>query len=164
MSTELFLIFIQVSVIAYALVAGVFLAFSDFVMASLAAARPLGGIQSMQVINRKVFRTIFMALLLGMSAASCLLVTYALFGDAGDGRAWVVAGGTVYFVGTFVVTLVFNVPMNKRLDRMDFESTEAATYWRHYVPAWSFWNSVRAIASAVASVCLLIATVALAGS
>ena len=163
MSPELFLILLQLSLIAYALVAGVFLAFSDFVMASLAEARPAGGIQSMQIINRKVFRTIFMVLLLGMSAASPLLVAYALFGDVGDGRAWIVAGGTVYMIGVLMVTLVFNVPMNKRLDRMDFESTEAATYWRHFVPVWSFWNWIRTIASAVASVCLLIATVVLAG-
>ena len=42
-----------------ALLAGVFLSFSDFVMRSLAATQPAGGIEAMQQINRKVFRTLF---------------------------------------------------------------------------------------------------------
>lgn len=162
MSSELILVFIQVSVIAYALVAGVFLAFSDFVMASLAKAEPSGAIQSMQIINQKVFRTVFMVLLLGMSAVSPVIVVYAISTDLGNAQNWIVAAGAIYFVGTFIITLVFNVPMNNRLDRLHFASDDAATYWLHYVPAWRFWNWVRAIAAALASICLLIATVALA--
>ena len=162
MSPELHLVVIQVSVLAYAFVAGVFLAFSDFVMTSLAKTEPAGAIQSMQIINREVFRTVFMVLLLGMSAVSPVIVVYAIGTEIGDARNWIVAAGTLYFVGTFIVTLVFNVPMNNRLDRMQFDSNEAAAYWLHYVPNWRFWNWVRAIAAALASLCLLIATVILA--
>ncbi len=162
MSPDLLLIAVQISVVAYALVAGVFLPFSEFVLASLSEVRGAGGIQSMQIINRKVFRSIFMVLLLGMSATSPLLVAYALFGDVGRAGPWIAAGGTIYFVGTFMVTLVFNVPMNTRLDHLDLESAEAADYWKHFASRWGFWNWVRAIASAGASACLLIATVALA--
>lgn len=162
MSPEFTLIFIQISVIAYALVAGVFLAFSDFVMTSLAKAEPAGAIQSMQIINREVFRTIFMVLLLGMSGVSPMMIVYAIVNDLGDARNWIVAAGTLFFVGTFIVTLIFNVPMNNRLDPIQFDSDEAATYWLQYVPVWRFWNWVRAIASALASICLLIATVILA--
>ena len=67
----------EFSIFASAIVAGVFLTFSDFVMQSLAAANPAGGIQSMQIINRKVFKTVFMVLLLGMSALSPALISYA---------------------------------------------------------------------------------------
>ena len=98
-----------------------------------------------------------------MSIVSPFLVAYALFGDVGPAGPWIAAGGTIYFVGTFLVTMVFNVPMNIRLDRLDIESAEAADYWTLFASRWGFWNSVRAAASALASVCLLIATTALAG-
>ncbi|WP_299417885.1 anthrone oxygenase family protein [uncultured Sulfitobacter sp.] len=164
MSPEFNLVFVQVSVVAYALVAGVFLTFSDFVMTSLAKADPAGAIQTMQIINREVFRTIFMVLLLGMSAVSPMIVVYAIGTDIGYAQNWIVAAGALYFLGTFIVTLVFNVPMNNRLDRMQFNSAEAAAYWLRYVPAWRFWNWVRTIAAALASLCLLIATVIMAQS
>ena len=70
MSEHWFLIVSAVAVLACGLVAGVFLTFSDFVMKSLAASPPAGAIEAMQVINRKVYRTLFMALLLGMAALS----------------------------------------------------------------------------------------------
>ena len=43
-----------------AVVGGVFLSFSDFIMRGLALARPAGGIEAMQQINRTVLRSIFL--------------------------------------------------------------------------------------------------------
>ena len=111
MMADWFLVVSQVSVISCGLVAGVFLTFSDLVMKSLAAPRPAGGIECMQVINRKVFKTVFMVLLLGMSALAPLLV-----------------GGAIYLVGVLLVTLIFNVPMNQRLDALDFSGSEVASW------------------------------------
>ena len=47
---------LQFAVLAYALLGGVFLAFSDFIMRSLAHTSGMGGVEVMQVINREVFR------------------------------------------------------------------------------------------------------------
>ena len=145
MMADWFLVVSQVSVISCGLVAGVFLTFSDLVMKSLAAPRPAGGIECMQVINRKVFKTVFMVLLLGMSALAPLLV-----------------GGAIYLVGVLLVTLIFNVPMNQRLDALDFSGSEVASYWKTYVPNWSFWNHVRTISSGASAICYLVAGVWLA--
>lgn len=41
--------------VAYGLVAGVFLTFSDFVMRSLGAVTPASGIAAIQSINRRVY-------------------------------------------------------------------------------------------------------------
>ena len=62
-----FFFLIHFAVIAYALVGGVFLAFSDFIMRSLVLTGGHGGIEAMQTINREVFRWVFMALFLGMA-------------------------------------------------------------------------------------------------
>ena len=120
MTAGWFLIASEVSVIACGLVAGVFLTLSDFVMKSLAATKPASGIESMQIINGKVYKTRFMVLLLGMSALSPLLIGYAYFYVSGSASSWVIAGGTIYLVGVFLVSLVFNVPMNQRLDAMEY--------------------------------------------
>lgn len=150
------------SVIAYALVAGVFLTFSDFVMRSLSATQPAGGIEAMQQINRKVFRTLFMVLLIGMAITSPLMAALVMWQGSGPAVTWVVAAAAVYLVGTFGVTLAFNVPMNEQLDGMAYDSADAATYWQNYVPAWSFWNTVRALAAMAASLFMLMAVIALA--
>ncbi len=148
----------EVSVIACGVVSGVFLTFSDFVMRSLDAARTAAGVEVMQVINREVYKSVFMFLFLGMAALSLFLVVYAYFRLAGPATSWVMAGGTIYFTGVFVVSVVFNVPMNNRLEAKEYSGTEAATYWTNtYMPHWTFWNCIRAISSAVAAVCYLVA-------
>lgn len=158
MSSHWFLVILEVSVIACGLVAGVFLTFSDFVMRSLDGAKTSAGIQAMQIINREVFKTVFMVLLLGWSALSPLLVIYAWFYLTGTAATLVMAGGLAYLIGVFIVSMVFNVPMNKRLDALEFTSPQAAQYWKtQYVPRWTFWNYVRAISSAAAATCFLIA-------
>jgi uncharacterized membrane protein len=57
------------------------------------------------------------------------------------------AAGLSYLVGSFGVTMAFNVPRNNRLARMAAESAEAAAYWPVYVREWLFWNHVRTAAS-----------------
>ena len=162
MTQHWMLIASEFSVIAYALLAGVFLTFSDFVMRSLAATQPAGGIEAMQHINRKVFRTVFMVLLIGMAVMSPLMAVAAFWQGSDPASVWVIAAAITYVVGTFGVTVAFNVPMNERLDRMAHDSAVAASYWHRYVPAWSFWNSVRTLASAAAAVFMLMAVVELA--
>lgn len=146
----------QFSIIANAVVAGVFLTFSDFVMRSLDRAATPAGVEVMQVINREVFRTVFMVLLLGMSALSPILFWLAYEGDMGPASYLIMSGAAVYFIGTFAVTIVFNVPMNVQLELLDHTSAEAASYWSGtYFPDWTFWNYVRALAAAVSACCYL---------
>ena len=162
MTQHWMLIASEFSVIAYALVAGVFLTFSDFIMRSLAATQPEGGIEAMQQINRKVFRTVFMVLLIGMAFVSPVMAAFAIWQGSSPATIWIIAASVTYVIGTFGVTVAFNVPMNERLDRMTHDSAVAASYWHRYVPAWSFWNSVRTLASAAAAVFMLMAVVELA--
>jgi uncharacterized membrane protein len=128
-------IMLQFAVLAYALVAGVFLAFSDFIMRSLALTGGTGGVEAMQVINREVFRWVFMTLFLGMAAVSVVIAGYAWVGSTARPRADRLAA-LVYLVGCFGVTVVFNVPMNEALAGMELTSEATRDYWlRDYVPA-----------------------------
>ena len=155
MSTAFFFL-IQFAIIAYALIGGVFLAFSDFIMRSLALTGGHGGVEAMQVINREVFRWVFMALFLGMAAVSVAIAAYGAFGLGGPAGTLIMMGGLIYLIGCFGVTIFFNVPMNEALASMETSSSSTRDYWiQTYVPRWTFWNSVRTVACAVPAALLL---------
>ena len=155
MSTSFFFL-AQFSILAYALVGGVFLAFSDFIMRSLAITGGVGGVEAMQVINREVFRWVFMALFLGMAAVSLVIAGYGALGLSSPAGTLIMAAGLVYLIGCFAVTVFFNVPMNEALAGMDLSSDATRDYWTQtYLPRWTFWNSVRTVACAVSAALLL---------
>ena len=151
-----FIVLAQFALLAYALVGGVFLAFSDFLMRSLARTGGVGGVEAMQVINREVFRWIFMALFLGLAPVSVVLIGYGVL-NSGDPAAMLIAlAGMTYLVGCFGVTVAFNVPMNEALAGMDLSKHATRDYWTNtYVPRWTFWNTVRTTACVAASALML---------
>ena len=148
---------IQIAVLAYALIGGVFLAFSDFIMRSLAHTGGSGGVEAMQVINREVYRWVFMSLFLGMAVVSLVITGYAALNLDGPAIALILMSGLVYFVGCFCVTVFFNVPMNEALAGMNFTSEAAQDYWTGtYLPRWTRWNTVRTVACVLSAAMLLV--------
>lgn len=155
-----FLILCQFSIIAFALVGGVFLAFSDFIMRSLDTANSPSGIEVMQAINREVFKWVFMTLFMGMAALSVAIIGYAYVNLTGPAAVLIMLASGLYLVGVFGVTVVFNVPLNNLLEGMDFRSEVALDFWKtRYLPGWTFWNSVRTFASILSASLLLFAVV-----
>ena len=155
-----FFFLIHFAVIAYALVGGVFLAFSDFIMRSLVLTGGHGGIEAMQTINREVFRWVFMALFLGMAAVSVVVAGYGAFGLSGPAGTLIMLAGLVYLIGCFAITVVSNVPMNEALAGMEVSLETTRDYWSQtYVPRWTFWNSVRAFACVASALLLLVGLV-----
>lgn len=150
MSITLFLI--QITILAYAFVGGVFLAFSDFIMRSLAMTGGHGGIEAMQVINREVFRWVFMTLFLGLAVVSLIIAAYGAFALTGPAGTLMSLAGLCYLVGCFGVTVFFNVPMNETLAGLEISDAQTRSYWSNtYVPRWTFWNSVRTTACAISA-------------
>ncbi|MDX5361844.1 MAG: DUF1772 domain-containing protein [Alphaproteobacteria bacterium] len=146
----------QFAILAYALLGGAFLAFSDFIMRALSLTGGTGGVEAMQVINREVFRWVFMALFLGMVVLSLVLGGYAATSVDGPAGALMLLAGLVYLAGCFGVTAVFNVPMNEALAGMDLTSEATRDYWTGtYLPRWTFWNTVRTIACGLSAALLL---------
>lgn len=159
---SILLVLTAFSVIASALVSGVFLTFSDFVMRALDRTRREGGVEAMQIINREVFPTLFMALLMGMSVLSFVLV-YLMWPQAGGAgeapdRLLVLSGSVIYLVLVFAVTLIGNVPLNMKLDRISHTSADTATFWSAtFYPRWTMFNHIRTFGAGAASVCFLLA-------
>ncbi|WP_321339997.1 anthrone oxygenase family protein [Breoghania sp.] len=155
MSPYMFVL-LQFAVLAYAAVGGAFLTFSDFVMRSLSRTGGVGGVEAMQVINREVFRWAFMTLFLGMTGLSAIIFGYAWFSIEGPAATLMLWAAGVYLVGCFVVTAAFNVPMNEALAGMDLSADGTLAYWQTtYVPRWTFFNTVRTVASLVSAVLMM---------
>lgn len=148
---------LMIAGMAMALVAGVFLGFSDFIMRGLSQAPASQGAAGMVGLNRTVYRSMFMVLLLGLvpvSIATCLL---ALWQFEGVARALTLAGCVAYLIGVVAVTGLGNVPMNTCLDAIDGQPNETATYWPRYAQRWTRLNHVRTAGSALAALCWLTA-------
>lgn len=147
---------IQFSILTYAVLGGVFLAFSDFIMRALAKTHGVGGTEVMQSINREVFRWVFMVLFLGMAPISLIVSGHSALNFNSSAQVAFLLAGIVYLVGCFGVTIAFNVPMNEALAGMDLSSDATRRYWTStYLPRWTFWNSVRSVACLASSGLLL---------
>jgi uncharacterized membrane protein len=138
------------------LVAGVFFAFSTFVMPALARLQPAQGIVAMQSINITAINPLFMLALLGTAVACLFIVISALLGWHQSGTIYLAIGSLLYLVGTILVTILGNVPLNYALSIVDPNSTEGATLWARFLTEWTFWNHVRTLAALAASVTFIL--------
>ena len=138
------------------LVAGIFFAFSSFVMRALARIPDAHGIAAMQSINIAVIHPVFMMAFLGTGASCAALLVLTLV-QRGPEMTLTIAGSLLYLVGTLLVTMVFNVPRNAALAALDPASAEAAPRWRDYVASWTAWNHARTAAALAAAACFTIA-------
>jgi uncharacterized membrane protein len=146
-----------VSALGCGLIAGVFFAFSAFVMKSLARLPPAQGIAAMQSINVAVINPLFMSAFLGTALACLILAVSSLFRWHQAGSVYLLVGSLLYLVGTILVTMVFNVPRNDALAAVDPTSADGAKLWARYVVEWTAWNHVRAAAALAAAASLTIA-------
>ena len=129
--------------------AGVYFAFSSFIMAALRRAGPAVGIAAMNSINVVILRSPFMPLFWGTTLASVALAVIALSGWNAIAARTMFAGGAVYLPGMFVCTIAFNIPLNNALQAVDAGNDAAPPVWERYLTQWTRWNHVRTFACAV---------------
>jgi len=145
------------------LIAGVFFAFSSFVMPALLRLDAAEGVRAMQSINVVVLNRWFLGVLLGTALACFGLALSALWAWSEPG-AWLrLAGACLYLAGTILVTKRYHVPQNRALAQLPADSPEAARLWPEYVAGWSVWNHVRGAAAFAAAALLTLALLMLSG-
>lgn len=145
------------SALGCGLIAGVFFAFSTFVMRALARRPPAEGMAAMQAINVAVINPLFLGVFLGTALACVALMISAIVRWHEPGAIYWLVGGALYLFGTFFVTMAFNVPLNNALASLAPTAPEAASRWADYVARWTVWNHVRTAAALVAAAVLTIA-------
>ncbi|NJK53176.1 MAG: DUF1772 domain-containing protein [Leptolyngbyaceae cyanobacterium SU_3_3] len=137
--------------------AGVFFAFSTFVMPALARLQPSQGIAAMQSMNITAITPLFMIALLGTALACLFLAVSALFRWHQPGSAYLLVGSLLYLIGAIGVTIACNVPLNDALAIAQPESSEGAKLWANYLTNWTVWNHVRTVAAIAATTLLTLA-------
>jgi uncharacterized membrane protein len=139
------------SALGCGLIAGVFFAFSTFVMSALARLQPPQGIAAMQFINITVINPLFMTAFLGTAMACIFLTVSSLLSWPQPGATYLLIGSLLYLIGSFLVTMVFNVPLNDALAVVKPDSTEGGRLWASYLTNWTLWNHIRTIAALAAA-------------
>jgi uncharacterized membrane protein len=146
-----------VSALGCGLIAGVFFAFSAFVMKALASLPPAQGIAAMQCINVAVLNTLFLGTFLGTAVVCIILAAFSLLSWQKTGTGYLLAGSAMYLIGAVLVTGMFNVPRNEALAVVDPATADAAQLWTGYVTGWTTWNHVRTAAALAAAALLTVA-------
>jgi uncharacterized membrane protein len=144
-----------VAAIASALNAGIFYAFSSFVMRALGRIPSEQGMNAMNAINVVVINPSFMILFLGTTLLCAGLGVWSLF-SLSEANAWLVlAASLIFVIGCFGVTMAFNVPLNDQLAAAS--PAEAAAVWQTYLRAWTMWNHVRTVAPILSAALFIVA-------
>ncbi len=140
-----------------ALVAGIFFAFSTFVMTALGRLRPEQGVAAMRSINVAVLNPWFLAVFFGTALGSTALALLGILNWGTFESAYLVSGGLLYLIGCILVTIVFNVPLNNALAAVEPGSKAGAEMWSRYLSTWTRWNHLRTVASLGAAVLFIMA-------
>lgn len=143
--------------IASAVMGGVFFTFSTFVMAALGNLKPAEGIRAMQRINIDVFCWPFSILFFGLPVALSVLGIYSVMHSTQANTGLLLAACGIYLIGSFLLTVFGNVPLNNKLARTDSEAEESVGQWNHYLIYWTRWNHLRTVACVATSILLLLA-------
>lgn len=144
-----------------AIIGGTFSAFSEFIMKALLRTVPAGGIEAMQHINRTVIKTQFVAGILSIALFSVLFAIYSLFAFTGSAMVTIILATIVYIPSVFLMTMFGNVPMNNKLEALDYTSFEAQVYWKKYGRIWTQLNHVRSLGSIATAGLYVIAAITL---
>jgi uncharacterized membrane protein len=138
------------SAIGCGLMAGVYFAFSAFIMTSLGRIAPAAGVAAMNATNVDIVKSPFILAFLVTTLTAAGLAILGVTRRGQPGSALMVMGGVIYVAGMFIVTMAVNQPMNEALMGVDPASPQGVAYWSRYVTEWTMWNHVRTVASTVA--------------
>lgn len=136
-------------------VAGVFFAFSGFIMPALGRLPAAQGVTTMQAINVTAVQPPLMIAMFGTAVVCLGIAAEAVLAWGTPGAALRLLAALLYLLGVVGVTMACNVPRNNAVAALDAQSIQAASYWPTFLREWTTWNSVRTVASGLAAIALL---------
>lgn len=144
--------------ITTALMAGLFYAFSVSINLAFTHLPDTQYLLAMQEINKAIVNPVFLFSFLG-SPLFLILATLAYRKQPRSPKfGWIFAALVVFIVGSFGVTILGNIPLNKQLEGFSLRglSAEQAKVMRTaFAESWNNWHTIRTICS-VCSLVLLV--------
>ncbi|MFC4307514.1 DUF1772 domain-containing protein [Steroidobacter flavus] len=130
--------------------AGLFFIFSNTIMRAFDRLPAAGAVAAMNSINRIIQNPLFFLVFFG-TALLCLVLLIGRLNSP-----LVVAGALFYLAGSMGVTMVCNVPLNDKLEKVSPSATDLETQWHAYRRPWTRWNHVRVLACLLAAAAFVI--------
>ncbi|MBV1687242.1 DUF1772 domain-containing protein [Novosphingobium sp. G106] len=147
MQSVLIVAMLWISALSCALMAGLYFAFSTFIMRALGRIDRGSAIAAMNAINVDIQKSLFMPVFLGSTLIAAVLVIVALLDLAAPYALPTLIGSAIYVAGMFVVTMACNVPLNNALAAVEGQAGDTSALWPRYLTEWTRWNHVRTLAS-----------------
>jgi len=140
-------ILIWIAATGAGVMAGVYFAFSGFIMKSLDQLDSDKSVAAMNAINEVILRSWFMPVFFGSSLLYLLLAVMALLDWENANAPLLLIASLSYIVGMFLCTVVFNVPLNNLLAKNSENNADKTSLWSHYFENWTRWNHLRTASS-----------------
>ncbi len=141
-------VLVVLTILGAGIVTGLLFAFSNFVMSALKDLPNDKGMYAMQQINKKIINPIFMFFFLG-TPILCIFILFQTLSDFKfTNDIYLTIGAFAYLLGSFGITMLFNVPLNNQLETTN--SSDADTVWPDYQNRWQKWNHIRTYVGIVA--------------
>lgn len=152
----LVVVLLALAAVGAGLAAGVFYAFSGFVVQGLDLLPAPEAARAMRSVNVTAVRPPLLLVLFGTAVVAVVVAVVAAV-DGARGAGWAVAGATVYLVTVVGVTAAANVPRNTALAAAPAQDDALARAWWAFRPGWAAWNHVRTAGGTVAAALLVVA-------
>ncbi len=150
-------ILLMLSGITTALMAGLFFSWSVAVMPGLSLVHNDQYLAAMQAMNRAIQNPLFLICFM-LPVALLPLVAYHYYHTGGF--VWLLVAEVLYVAGVFLVTMIGNVPINDRLDKMHLTLSTADDLHAMRMRienTWVWLNYIRTVAAVAAIICVLYA-------
>lgn len=134
------------------LIGGLFFAFSNTLMKAFDRLPAAAAVAAMQSINATILNSLFFLVFFGTAAACAALIIVSVPRLGRTAAVLACSGALLYLIGSIVVTMLFNVPLNNKLAAVPLSANDLAAQWQAYRVPWTMWNHVRTVACALAAV------------
>ncbi|HVX45045.1 MAG TPA: anthrone oxygenase family protein [Mycobacteriales bacterium] len=145
-----------VTALGAGLSAGVFFAFSTFVMKGIGKIPPASGIRAMQSMNKYAPNSLFGAVLFATAGLCVFLSVTALRRLREPSSIYLLVGSGAFLVA-IIVTVVYHIPHNDSLAGLNPNAADSAAEWNSFQTGWNAWNHVRTLSSLVGAVAFTLA-------
>lgn len=140
-----------------AVLAGVFFGYAVSVIGALARLGDREYVRAMQQINIVIQNGLFFLTFMG-PVLLLPIVTYMARDAANPLQFYLLlAASIIYIGGSFILTIVGNVPYNERLARVNADTTEVSAARMRYEKPWNTMHVARTLASVIAATLLIVA-------
>ena len=141
------------------LMAGIYFAFSVFIMKSLSELPAIQAAETMNKINEVIVNTLFLPVFFGSTLWYAGLIVWSLADWQPESSLLVVVAALVYIFGMFIVTAFGNVPLNNKLQRIEANKAALTAFWNDYLHSWTHLNHIRTLSCITACSILTISQI-----